>query len=90
MICAALSDAERLRFDLLAKALQMSAPTLSKHIGRLAEAGYVSTSADAKDSRRQWVSLTDTGRSAYLAHLAALRELMSGTATEPGVHKDWG
>jgi len=84
MICAALSDVERIRFDLLAKALGMSAPTLSKHISRLVEAGYVATSADAKDSRRQWVSLTDVGRAAYAGHLEALRSLMPVDSTRAG------
>ena len=75
MICTALTHADELRFDLLATALGMSAPTLSKHLSRLSEAGYVRSRADHRDSRRQWVSLTPAGRHAYDGHLAALRAL---------------
>lgn len=74
MICAALERAE-IRFDVLAKALGMSAPTLSKHLAKLEEAHYVATRRDSADSRRQWVELTPTGRSAFARHVAALREL---------------
>lgn len=75
MICAALGQAQELRFDLLAKALEMSAPTLSKHLSKLEEAGYVALQRDSTDSRRQWVELTITGRSAFARHVAALRQL---------------
>ncbi|BDH56310.1 transcriptional regulator [Tsukamurella sp. PLM1] len=75
MICAALAQAQELRFDLLAKALEMSAPTLSKHLAKLEEAQYVALRRDSADSRRQRVELTPTGRSAFSRHVAALREL---------------
>ena len=77
MVCAALADVDEIRFDLLAKALEMSAPTLSKHLSRLSEAGYVATAPDPSDSRRQWVFLTELGRTAFDGHLAALRDLMA-------------
>ncbi|NMO05111.1 helix-turn-helix domain-containing protein [Gordonia sp. TBRC 11910] len=77
MICAALTQAKEMRFDLLAQALAMSAPTLSKHISRLSEAGYLDSRPDQRDSRRQWVTLTATGRAAYDGHMRALRELMA-------------
>jgi DNA-binding HxlR family transcriptional regulator len=75
MICAALDQAAEMRFDLLARTLDMSAPTLSKHLAKLEEAQYVATRRDSADSRRQWVQLTPTGRSAFSRHVAALREL---------------
>lgn len=75
MICAALAQAQELRFDLLAKALEMSAPTLSKHLAKLEEAKYIALRRDSADSRRQWVELTPTGKSAFARHVAALREL---------------
>ncbi|MBS4101510.1 transcriptional regulator [Tsukamurella paurometabola] len=75
MICAALAQTQELRFDLLAKALEMSAPTLSKHLAKLEEAQYVAFRRDAADSRRQWVALTPAGTSAFARHVAALREL---------------
>lgn len=64
-----------MRFDLLARTLDVSAPTLSKHLAKLEEAQYVATRRDSADSRRQWVQLTPTGRSAFSRHVAALREL---------------
>ncbi|GEE01709.1 MarR family transcriptional regulator [Gordonia spumicola] len=76
MICASLAEVAHVRFDLLAKALDMSAPTLSKHLSRLQEVGYVHTVPDTRDSRRQWLSLSPAGRAAYEGHFAALRELM--------------
>ncbi|MCA0158763.1 transcriptional regulator [Tsukamurella sp. M9C] len=75
MICAALDQTAEIRFDLLAKTLDMSAPTLSKHLAKLEEAHYVAFRRDSADSRRQWVELTPTGRSAFARHVAALREL---------------
>lgn len=75
MICAALDQAKDMRFDVLAKTLEMSAPTLSKHLAKLEEAHYVATRRDSADSRRQWVELTATGRSAFARHVAALRAL---------------
>ena len=75
MICAALDQAKDMRFDVLAKTLEMSAPTLSKHLAKLEEAHYVATRRDSADSRRQWVQLTVTGRSAFARHVAALRAL---------------
>ncbi len=75
MLCAALALAGEMRFDLLAKAAGMSAPTLSKHLTRLADADYVVSRPDRRDSRRQWVRLTSAGRCAYEGHVAALREL---------------
>ncbi|NMD56449.1 MarR family transcriptional regulator [Tsukamurella conjunctivitidis] len=75
MICAALGQAEELRFDLLAKALGVSASVLSKHLAKLEEARYVELRRDAADSRRQWVALTPAGTSAFARHVAALRAL---------------
>ena len=75
MICAASDQAKEIRFDLLAKALDMSAPTLSKHLAKLEEGQYVATRRDSADSRRQWVELTPTEKSAFARHVAALREL---------------
>ena len=79
IICAALAVTAEVRFDLLAKSLDMSAPTLSKHIAKLVEAKYLSTRPDSKDSRRQWVYLTQTGHDAYEGHIAALRNLTART-----------
>lgn len=75
MICAALSEQKRVRFDLLAKVLESSPSALSKNVARLVEAGYVASEPDAKDQRRQWLSLTPLGVFAFAGHVEALSDL---------------
>ncbi len=83
-ICGILRRVERLDFAVLKSALDVSDPTLSKHLRTLHEAGYVASdkaaSAGRSDARRvMWVSLTRAGRSAFDAHIRALAEI-AGTA----------
>lgn len=77
-IVAALATATELEFGALEDALSISTSLLSKHLKLLADAGYL-----ALDKRpqpfgrpRTWVRLTPTGRTAYLGHVAALKELI--------------
>ena len=51
----------RLRPSELAQGLKMSAPTTSKLISRLSDAGLVSRGANESDSRSSFVALTDSG-----------------------------
>ena len=70
----AVSEAE---FAILRDALEVSDSVLSKHISALVDAGYVRSHKGLRDGRRTtWIALTDAGRSALRAHVAALRELI--------------
>ena len=70
----AVSEAE---FAVLRDALEVSDSVLSKHVSALAAAGYVRSRKGVHEGRRTtWVALTDAGRAALRAHVAALRELI--------------
>jgi DNA-binding MarR family transcriptional regulator len=57
--------------------LDISKSALSKHISVLAEAGYVAQRRAVRDTRqRVWLRLTETGRSAYRGHVAALHRIV--------------
>ena len=79
-ICAALAAAHRVEFSTVQEAVGLSASALSKQVHTLTDAGYVATSRDALDSRRVWLRLTPTGRTAYRAHLAALQAIIDATS----------
>jgi hypothetical protein len=56
---------------------------LSKHISVLAEAGYVAQRRAVRDTRqRVWLRLTETGRSAYRGHVAALHRIVGNTQAQ--------
>lgn len=76
-LCAALDSAREIEFGTLLTLLDLSKSALSKHIALLAEAGYVTQRRAVRDTRqRVWLRLTDTGRSAYRGHVAALRRIV--------------
>lgn len=77
LICACLAPAARVEFAFLQKTVGLSASALSKQVRILIDAGYVTQLRDVVDSRRIWLRLTPTGRSAYRAHLAALQNLIA-------------
>lgn len=63
-----------MRFTALAKALGLSDGNLSAHLAVLTEVGYVEVQETFKGKRRtRWFSATDLGRSAFDAHVAALK-----------------
>lgn len=81
-ITAALAANRDMEFSALEEALGLSTSLLSRQLRLLADAGYLTL-----DKRRQpfgrprtWVSLTATGRRAYLGHVAALRSLLDEVA----------
>ncbi|MFS0699710.1 transcriptional regulator [Cellulomonas sp. 179-A 4D5 NHS] len=81
-ICGLLRPVEALSFSALAATLDLSKPTLSKHLRVLTDAGYTTlsrSSSEERDDRRQiaWVRLTAEGRHAFDGHVAALREMTS-------------
>lgn len=76
-LCALLSPLEEAEFMALREALDVSESVLSKQIGYLVEAGYVSVRQGAVDGRaRKWAALTSVGRRAFAGHVAALRALV--------------
>jgi DNA-binding MarR family transcriptional regulator len=76
-ICAALDHVREIEFGALVTLLDLSKSALSKHVALLADAGYVTQRRAVRDTRqRVWLHLTDTGRSAYRGHVAALRRIV--------------
>ena len=72
----AVSEAE---FATVRDALEVSDSVLSKHLAALEGAGYVRRRKGVHRGRRTtWIALTPRGRAALGAHVAALRELISG------------
>ncbi|MDX6392386.1 MAG: hypothetical protein QOJ73_3449 [Streptosporangiaceae bacterium] len=79
-ICAALDSVREIEFGALLTLLDISKSALSKHISALAEAGYVAPRRAVRDTRqRVWLRLTETGRSAYRGHVAALHRIVGRT-----------
>ena len=81
-MCGLLRSVEALTFAALGETLELSKPTLSKHLRVLTDAGYTTmsrSSSDQRDDRRQitWVRLTREGQQAFDGHVAALRQITS-------------
>lgn len=67
-----------MKFAALKRAVGVSDATLSKQLGHLEEAGYVTRHREWGSARSKdvvWVTLTAKGQRAYAGHLAALREI---------------
>lgn len=72
-ICALLDPVTEEEFATLRDLLQTSDSALSKQVAALADAGYLSQRRAVRGGKsRVWVQLTDTGRSAFHRHVAAL------------------
>lgn len=72
-VLAGVHDAE---FATLREMAGVSDSVLSKHLGALAVAGYVSIRKAALDGRRRtWAALTRDGRRAFRDHVRALETL---------------
>ncbi len=81
-ICAMLDAVAEAEFATVRERLRVSDSVLSKHVGVLADAGYLEQRRAVRETRqRVWLHLTDAGRSAYRAHVAALRAIV-GDASE--------
>ncbi|HIX00089.1 MAG TPA: transcriptional regulator [Candidatus Nesterenkonia stercoripullorum] len=77
-ICATLAATTAVEAQTLKAAAGISDSSLSKHLRRLADAGYISLSrgkSHGPGRPRTWVSLSERGRTAYTQHLAALQRL---------------
>jgi DNA-binding HxlR family transcriptional regulator len=76
-IIAALASADRIDFGYLRQLVEVSDSLLSKHMTVLDNAGYIHVIKGYHGKRpRTWYTLTDPGRSAYTAYLAALQEII--------------
>ena len=79
-ICATLDPVREVEFGALLTLLDISKSALSKHISVLSDAGYVAQRRAVRDTRqRVWLRLTDSGRSAYRGHVAALHRIVGHT-----------
>lgn len=61
----------------LAKAFQMAKPSMTAILAKLERKGLVSIRPSAKDRRRKFVSLTESGRGAHQRALARVTPLMA-------------
>ncbi len=76
---AVLTEAHQADFGFLKDALGLTDGNLSRHLQVLEEAGYVKIAKTFEGRRpRTWVSCTKSGRAAFAAEVAALRELLAG------------
>jgi len=74
-------------FALLRDTLQVSDPTLSKHLKQLEQAGYVQLlkGPGPAGRTRTWAELTAKGLAAFDGHVAFLRDVIDGgSAGESG------
>jgi DNA-binding MarR family transcriptional regulator len=76
-IVAALAKVDEAEFGVVRDIIEVSDPVLSKQVGVLEGAGYVSAKKGYAGKRpRTWLSLTDDGRAALGRHLTALHALI--------------
>jgi DNA-binding MarR family transcriptional regulator len=76
---AALARVDDAEFGAVRDAIEVSDPVLSRQVGILEGASYVSTRKGYVGKRpRTWLSLTDEGREALRRHLTALHTLIDG------------
>lgn len=84
-IMSLLVPADWVEFAFIRDQLELSDSALSKQLSTLEEAGYVTLEQIVGQGRRRVrARLTPAGRSAFDGHVAALREIVGGTAfSEP-------
>jgi DNA-binding HxlR family transcriptional regulator len=81
-ICSLLHRLGDTEYQLLRDSLDISPSVLSKHLKRLEEAGYIQLSSRTVNTRPHgWASLTETGRKAFLSHVAYLEQIIRDTET---------
>lgn len=75
-ICTVLTPRPQVEFARLQDELALSAPTLSKHLRVLADAGYVDLDTVTRDGRaRRVVALTPHGREALCGHVSEIQRM---------------
>lgn len=78
-LMATLAGVDEIDFKSLREVLDISDSALSKHSAALETAGYVRIRKGYVGKRpRTWLALSEQGRTAFTAHVAALRELTAG------------
>jgi DNA-binding MarR family transcriptional regulator len=78
-IVALLAAADWMDFAFIREELGLSESALSKQLSTLEEAGYVTIERPLSNHRRRVrVRLTPEGRTAFQAHVAALRTIVAG------------
>lgn len=78
-VLAFLAGVDRAEFALVRDTVEVSDSTLSKQAAVLETAGYLEVIKGHVGKRpRTWFRLTPEGRTAFSAHVAALRELAGG------------
>jgi DNA-binding transcriptional ArsR family regulator len=83
-IMSALAAADRVDFRFLRELVDVSDSLLSKHMTVLEDAGYVEVIKGYQGKRpRTSFTLTNTGRAAFDAYLAALHEIVGSAASQP-------
>lgn len=80
-VCGLLRSTDEVAFATVRDTLDVSDATLSKHVKKLVETGYLSTGKRAAqergDARRiTWLSLTTAGRTAFDGHVMALQGIL--------------
>ncbi|MFC0108911.1 transcriptional regulator [Kibdelosporangium aridum] len=72
------AESKRVEFGYLREALDLTGGNLSRHITVLNQAGLLDIEKGYEGRRpRTWVSITETGREALAAEIAALRALVA-------------
>lgn len=88
-IVAVLAQVQQAEFQRLKTVTGCSDSVMSKHLAALAEAGLIRLGKAASEGRsRTWASLTRHGRAVLDAHVAALRRILAGAATDGVVSSD--
>jgi len=71
------AEAKRVEFTYLKSVLELTAGNLSRHISVLEQAGLVEVEKGYEGKRpKTWLHITDAGRTALAAEMAALRALL--------------
>jgi DNA-binding MarR family transcriptional regulator len=72
------AESKRVEFGYLKEALELTGGNLSRHITVLDEAGLLDIEKGYEGKRpKTWVAITDAGRAALAAEIAALRALLA-------------
>lgn len=83
-IVALMASADWVDFAFVRDHLSLSDSALSKQFATLEEAGYISIERPLKDRRRRVrVRLTDSGRTAFDGHVAALQAVLATAESSP-------